>query len=207
MPRGNATRGPRTTAISPVSQPQEWQLLECSYVDDRCGSPSGRHVPSRHLISRYCPVSRRLPCFRVVAADGSGTVQRPLRDSVAARHARPQLPYEVHAELTKGDRRPERTNTDLHANKASLSKTASLVTPHFRGLDSKTSRFREFRRVPGNGLGTAELDAGDSAVPNRRGGRLRHQMPCQARGHRHAGFVAVITLRRMCCRHRCRRPI
>jgi hypothetical protein len=46
-----------------------------------------------------------------------------------------------------------------------------MVKPSsFRALDSKMSRFHEFRRVSGNGLGTAEWMPSDSAETNRRGG-------------------------------------
>jgi hypothetical protein len=41
--------------------------------------------------------------------------------------------------------------------------TASLDAPHFRALDSKMSSFPEFRRVSGNGLGTAKCMPGDGA--------------------------------------------
>jgi hypothetical protein len=46
--------------------------------------------------------------------------------------------------------------------------TASLDAPHFRALDSKMSHFLGFRRVSGNGLGTAKWMAVDSAETNRR---------------------------------------
>jgi hypothetical protein len=46
--------------------------------------------------------------------------------------------------------------------------TASLDAPHFRALDSKMSHFLGFRRVSGNGLGTAKGMPVDSAETNRR---------------------------------------